>query len=351
MLVHICCSVDSHFFLQKLKKIYPDEQLIGYFYNPNIHPYSEYKLRLFDVQRSCDKLKIELIVGEYDYESWMRTISGYESEPERGKRCDICFDNRLQMSAKKAKELGVKKLTTTLFASPKKSISQLKSALLKIENESNLKILAPDFRINGGAKEQFELAKKDKLYHQNYCGCLFGLGAQRDAQKVIATELMNPLANETLHGSINDRLDLYTKVLKCEKNGIKFALKKQKFINYRLLRAFVKDENKKTIPSFFLHYSTTKKISTKTSITSCNDMQFISIEQFNKLLKTKYKNTKELIFSPPSIEQQLVFRRFIEGDIFSLTPIIVVDKIEDIKCEVFCEFTTFNDVREILVMF
>jgi len=46
MLVHICCSVDSHFFLKKLQLAYPHEVLIGFFYDPNIHPFSEYSLRL-----------------------------------------------------------------------------------------------------------------------------------------------------------------------------------------------------------------------------------------------------------------------------------------------------------------
>ena len=61
MLVHICCAVDSHYFLQKLRTDYPDEKLIGYFYDPNIHPYSEYHLRLLEVRRSCQMLGIELI--------------------------------------------------------------------------------------------------------------------------------------------------------------------------------------------------------------------------------------------------------------------------------------------------
>jgi len=68
MLVHICCAVDSHYFLQKLQADYPDEKLTGFFYDPNIHPYSEYYLRLLDVKRSCKMLGIDLIEGEYDFE-------------------------------------------------------------------------------------------------------------------------------------------------------------------------------------------------------------------------------------------------------------------------------------------
>ena len=50
MLVHICCSVDSHYFLKKLQEEYPGEKLVGFFYDPNIHPYSEYYLGLLDVR-------------------------------------------------------------------------------------------------------------------------------------------------------------------------------------------------------------------------------------------------------------------------------------------------------------
>ena len=103
ILVHICCSVDSHYFLQKLQKDYPKATLIGFFYDPNIHPYSEYYLRLLDVKRSSKLLNIELIEGEYDYNLWLEAVKGYEDEPEKGKRCSICFDRRFEVSAKKQK--------------------------------------------------------------------------------------------------------------------------------------------------------------------------------------------------------------------------------------------------------
>ncbi len=83
MLVHICCAVDSHFFLQELQQMFPDEKLVGYFYDPNIHPYSEYQLRLLDVKRSCKMLDIELIEGDYNYEGWLESVRGFEDEPEK----------------------------------------------------------------------------------------------------------------------------------------------------------------------------------------------------------------------------------------------------------------------------
>ena len=135
LLIHICCSVDSHFFLQKIQEDFPDEKLIGFFYDPNIHPYSEYKLRLLDVQYSCKKLGIELIEGNYDLESWLKIVQGLEQEPEKGDRCTVCFDRRLTVSVKKAKELGHNSFTTTLLISPKKSQEKLEIIGQKLEEE------------------------------------------------------------------------------------------------------------------------------------------------------------------------------------------------------------------------
>ena len=108
--------------MSELKKAYPNENIIGFFYDPNIHPYSEYELRFLDVKRSCEKLKIPLFKGEYEYEAWLRAVKGYENEPEKGTRCEICFDTRMAKSVEFAAKLGEKKLTTTLLTSPKKDL-------------------------------------------------------------------------------------------------------------------------------------------------------------------------------------------------------------------------------------
>jgi len=253
LLVHICCSVDSHFFLQKLQLLYPEKELIGFFYDPNIHPYKEYLLRLLDVQRSCDKLGIKLIEGEYDYEKWIEAVKGLENEPEKGKRCSVCFDNRLEITAKKAVELGIKEITTTLLTSPKKSIEQLRQNALHVEQKYSLHVATPDFRADGGTQEQFALAKKDMLYHQNYCGCLFALEKQRNSQDRLKDELMSPITSQVLPSSIEERIELFQKVREFENRGEKFRLKREKFLNYRLLRGFVKKGDNPKLYSLLLN--------------------------------------------------------------------------------------------------
>ena len=159
MLVHICCSVDSHFFLQKLQQDFPKEKLTGFFYDPNIHPYSEYQLRLLDVERSCKKLSIELIEGPYDYENWLEAVRGLENEAEKGLRCEVCFDKCFIQSAKKALELSEKKITTTLLVSPLKSQEQLKRVGDDFFSKYGVEFIAVDYRANGGSQDQSRVTK------------------------------------------------------------------------------------------------------------------------------------------------------------------------------------------------
>lgn len=359
MLVHICCSVDSHFFLQKLRLLYPQKKLIGFFYNPNIHPYSEYKLRLFDVQRSCDKLDIELIEGEYDLVGWLEAIRGLENEPERADRCRVCFDDRLKTTAKKAIELGINEITTTLLTSPKKSIEQLKKNALQVEQKYSLHVDTPDFKVGGGVMEQLALAKKDMLYHQNYCGCLFALEKQRESQDRLKDELMSSAVAQVLPSSIEERIGLYERVVECERRGEKFRLKREKFLNYRLLSASVKDSKKEVIFSYFLFYSTLKRGRTKGKIELIQDgigyfnreeILIISIKKLNSVLKCSYKNVNALIKRPLQVEDEIVLRKRLESGVFqTLNPIIVIDNIELKKYEIKLISKTYSDVREVLV--
>lgn len=360
MLVHICCSVDSHFFLQKLQQAYPTQTLVGFFYDPNIHPFSEYELRLLDVKRSCAKLGIPLHVGDYNYEGWLEAVRGLEQEPEKGKRCQVCFDNRLEASAQKALELGEKVLTTTLLTSPKKSLDQLEKALRAIADRYHLEIVAPDFRKGGGTQEQFALAKASMLYHQDYCGCLFALGVQRAQQQRFADELSTPLRPQILPSSIEERILLYEKVMALEAQHKQFRLVREKFLNYRLQRAWIKNSDHKIIPSYVLFYSTCKKENVKGVVEfihegvgffSKEEARLITLETFNAYAKTTYASVKEMLQTPPSIECEMAFRTHLMGSLgFSLSPLIVLDEVHTGTYTLFLQSKTYHDIRENLAL-
>jgi len=359
MFVHICCSVDSHFFLQKLQVLYPHETLVGFFYDPNIHPFSEYELRLLDVKRSCEKLGIKLHVGNYNYEGWLDAVRGLEEEPEKGKRCSVCFDNRLEESAKKALELGEKVITTTLLTSPKKSLQQLAEALERIAQQYGLESVAPDFRKGGGTQEQFALAKATQLYHQDYCGCLFALSKQRDAQQRWKDELVTPIRPQVLPASIEERLEVYEKVLAYEAEHKPFELHREKFLNYRLLRAWVKEKEGGVIPSYVTFYSTCKQKHVKGRIESIREgigffnkdaIRFISIDTFNRLMQTNYSDVKALLLSPPSVEVELALRtQLFASSYLCLNALIVLDELALRAYEVTLLSKTYDDIREVLV--
>ncbi|CZE45983.1 epoxyqueuosine reductase QueH [Campylobacter geochelonis] len=353
MVVQICCSVDSHYFIKRLKKEYPEEKITGYFYDPNIHPYSEFMLRYQDVVRSCDKMGIKVHLGEYELDSWFSFVKGLENEPEKGARCQACFDFRMEKTALFAKQIGEKTITTTLLMSPKKSHEQLENSLEKICSDFGLDFVAPDYRKGGGTQEQFSLAKSDKLYHQNYCGCMFALKAQN--KKSLEYELLNLADKRVLPNSAKDRINLYKNIIKCEEEGLKFKLLKDKFINYRLLRAVVKF-NGVAVPSHFLFNSHFERSLTKFSIENQADelnvdkeqIKLITLAKFNQIANAKFSCTKELVKSPLSIKNELEIREKIcKNDSFS--PIVIVDEIYPAKVIMEVFSTIYLDVREILV--
>jgi len=184
--------------LKKLQQDYPQEKLTGFFYDPNIHPYSEYQLRLLDVERSCKKLGIELLQGEYDYENWLQAVRGLENEPEKGARCEVCFDKRFITSARKALEIGEKKITTTLLVSPLKSQEQLKRVGDDFHAKYGVEFIAVDYRSGGGSQEQSRVTKEEQLYRQDYCGCIFGLTMQREQQNRLMDEMFSSLSQSQL---------------------------------------------------------------------------------------------------------------------------------------------------------
>ena len=357
MLVHICCSVDSHFFMEKLQHEYPDEKLIGFFYDPNIHPYSEYQLRYLDVQRSCNKLGIELIEGDYDFENWMDAVRGLEKEPEKGARCEVCFDRRFEVSAYKALELGEKTMTTTLLVSPQKSQDQLKKSGENFHQTHGVEFIAFDYRKNGGSNDQSVVSKQEQLYRQDYCGCIFGLTMQREQQHRLMDEMFSPISQQILPASIEERLELYTKRIELEDNTIGYRIIKERFMNYRLMRSLV-TVDKQVIPSYPLFYSTINRTSTNGTIDfelngqfflNREEVRFITIETFNTLTHQNYANTLELMFNTPTIDVELTLRSHLTQNPFNTCAIFVVDDIPTSRIVITLETKTYDDVKETII--
>ena len=358
MLIHICCSVDSHFFLQNIQKEYPNEKLIGFFYDPNIHPYSEYKLRLYDVQYSCDILGIELMEGEYDLNSWLKAVKGLENEPEKGDRCTVCFDKRLEMSAKKAKSLGHNKFTTTLLISPKKSQEKLKIIGKNLQNKYNIEFIFKDYRKGNGVELQGKEVKINSLYRQNYCGCLFGLIPQRQQQNKLFDELCSPLNKQILPESIEERLALYKYRNELVQKNFNFKIIKERFLNYRIISGKTK-VNKQIVPSYFLAYSMLKNNKSNGRIEysiqniaylNRNEVKIIDLNYFNFLSNSCYKNINELCYSPLKFENEIILRNKILKSNYDLSCVLVLNEIPNSKVEIYLDSKVYDDVRSKIVI-
>jgi len=359
MLVHICCSVDSHFFLEKLQADYPSEKLTGFFYDPNIHPYSEYKLRLLDVERSCKKLGIDLIEGEYDYENWLQAVRGLENEPEKGKRCEVCFDKRFSVSAQKALELGEKKITTTLLVSPLKSQEQLKRVGDAFYEKNGVEFIAVDYRSGGGSQDQSRVTKEEQLYRQDYCGCIFGLTMQREQQNKLMDEMFSPISNAILPASIEERIAMYTYRNSLEDEGKEYKIIKQKFLNYREFNFRVIKGKTNVLDAYALSYSTLPRGRAQGSVEYTLDnihyfnreeIKFITLDYYNTQNETLYKNIKELIFNPLSQEKELAFRTALNATPYDLSPIIVMKEIPKGKLTITLDSKTYEDTKEKLLV-
>lgn len=346
--------------MEKLQKDFPDEKLTGFFYDPNIHPYSEYQLRLLDVQRSCNKLGIELLEGEYDYESWLQAVRGLEREPEKGARCEVCFDKRFTTSAKKALELGEKKITTTLLVSPLKSQEQLKRVGDEFYASHGVEFIAVDYRSGGGTQDQSRVTKEEQLYRQDYCGCIFGLTMQREQQNKLMDEMFSPISGQTLPSSIEERLEMYTTRNALEDENKEYKIVKQKFLNYRQFNFKLISGKKDLLEAYALSYSTLPRKKAQGRIEFSHngihylnreEIKFITLLTYNNLSNSNYKTLKELIYNPLDFNKERILRNTLSGSDYDLTPIIVVNEIPQTKLSIYLDAKAYEDTKEKLIIF
>lgn len=150
-------------------------QVCVYFYNPNIYPFEEYQKRLEAQRILCRHLGCELIEGDYNPQEYYEYVKGFENEPEKGLRCNKCFELRLRKTAEFAKSVNVENFTTSIVISPHKKFAKLTEIGEKIAYDTNLKYLAIDFKKNDGFLKTNKISKELNLYRQNYCGCSFAL--------------------------------------------------------------------------------------------------------------------------------------------------------------------------------
>ena len=172
VLLHACCAPCSSAIVEWLLK--HEIRPTIFYYNPNIFPRDEYEIRKNESKRHAEALGLEWIDGDYDHTQWQQNVCGLEGEPERGRRCELCFTLRLTKTARKARELGMRFFTTTLASSRWKSLEQIEAAGHKAEQAvEGTTFWAQNWRKGGLYERRNQLLKEFNFYNQQYCGCEF----------------------------------------------------------------------------------------------------------------------------------------------------------------------------------
>ena len=170
MLLHICCAPCLVFPLKDLQEKYPEFDITGYFYNPNIHPYKEFSRRLDTLNLFAEKTALKLIIdSNYEIEDFIR--EQLKSIDKKEGKCSKCYTLRLKQVASYAKQNNFDIFSTTLLVSPYQKHNLVKLIGEIVGYEEKINFFYKDFRL--GWNEGIQISKEFKLYRQPYCGCIF----------------------------------------------------------------------------------------------------------------------------------------------------------------------------------
>ncbi len=174
VLMHSCCAPCAGELMELMLENNID--LTIFFYNPNIHPKKEYEIRKNENIRFAEKLGIKFVDADYDVQNWFHLAKGMENEPERGKRCSMCFDMRFVRTAHYAKENGFKIITSSLGISRWKDMDQINhSGQYAASCYPGITYWDYNWRKEGGSHRMYDIAKRENFYKQQYCGCIYSL--------------------------------------------------------------------------------------------------------------------------------------------------------------------------------
>jgi len=165
LLMHLCCSNCALYPIKNLSS--KGIEIKGFWLNPNIHPYIEYKNRLDSLKnlQNIWNLDIEYDVN-YGLKDFLRMVVNREEN-----RCAFCYSLRLEETAKTAKKMGLSGFTTSLLFSPYQKFDMIITIGNEMAKKYSIPFYIEDFR--SGWKEGNKLSRELGLYRQKYCGCIY----------------------------------------------------------------------------------------------------------------------------------------------------------------------------------
>ncbi|MFO7711344.1 MAG: epoxyqueuosine reductase QueH [Candidatus Woesearchaeota archaeon] len=168
-LLHVCCASCALVALERW------ESISLFFYNPSI-PTDEYERRYSDVRKIASIYEVPIIDASHDHDAWLKRVKGMEAEPENGKRCMVCYQDRLEQAYKAAVDNGFDGFATTLTLSPHKNAQIINRIGKEIGGEF---YISSDFKKQDGFNLSVRLSRKYGLYRQTFCGCEMSMQSPR----------------------------------------------------------------------------------------------------------------------------------------------------------------------------
>ena len=183
LLLHTCCAPCSVYCIDELRS--ENIEPTVYWFNPNIHPYMEYKARRDCLKEYTNSINVNAIFEEnYGLDDFCKNVVN-----SLDTRCqDYCYPVRLEQTAKYAKENGFDTISTTLLVSPYQKHEIIKDLGEVISKKYGVEFLYRDFRV--GFRQGQAKARELGLYMQKYCGCVFSeemssLARQKNDKEII----------------------------------------------------------------------------------------------------------------------------------------------------------------------
>ena len=165
VLLHICCAPCANRPLALLQE--QGHDVTGYWYNPNIHPFTEYRSRRNTVRDYLSQIGVPLIEqNDYALRPFVRAVA-----EDIAHRCVKCYEIRLDAAAKTAKEHGFDAFTSSLFISPYQNHALMMEVAGQVAETHGVQFLYEDFRPLFRDGQDF--AREHGFYMQKYCGCVF----------------------------------------------------------------------------------------------------------------------------------------------------------------------------------
>jgi predicted adenine nucleotide alpha hydrolase (AANH) superfamily ATPase len=162
LLLHACCADCILKFVDSIKEDYSEiDEIVAYFYNPNIQPRSEYLARLKAIQKVAEENKINLIIPDWSPKEYFEKIKSKE------KRCEKCWNLRLEKTFEYAADKKFDLVSSTLITSHYQNSEKIKEIAGELEKKYKIKFLVP--------KKISKDLKTKGFYKQNYCGCAYSL--------------------------------------------------------------------------------------------------------------------------------------------------------------------------------